>query len=138
MRLRNTLKKTQHNYLAEEEEPYNDPAHWHEDDYDEAAYVADEDDPDADWYDFSAYMADAWHQKWSVDEFYDSAELDCVACLFDTLGPDCLADPDTCAEFMQEGMTAYLAKGKGKKGKGKGNGEYPVRPSNLTIEGRRN
>ena len=72
-------------------------------------------------------------KTWNVDEQVEQAELECVACLFDVLGPDCLQDAAACSDFIQNGNTAFLAKG----GKGKGKGKYPVRPSNLTIEDRR-
>ena len=60
--------------------------------------------------------------------------------MYDALGPECLDSPDRCANFIQEGATAFRAFGKGKgkgKSKGKGKGKYPVRPSNLSIEDRR-
>ena len=51
-------------------------------------------------------------------------------------------DPSTSAHFIQDGMTACFAanKKRGCKGgcKGKGKTAYPVRPSNLPIEDRRN
>jgi hypothetical protein len=87
------------------------------------------------WEEFSAFVSDGWNKAWNVEDALESAELDCVACIADVLGPECWADPTSCAEFIQSGATAFLANGKGKKGKGKG--KYPVRPSNLSIEDRR-
>ena len=55
--------------------------------------------------------------------------------MFDTLGPECLNDPDGCSKFIQDNCVALIAKGA--KGRGKGKGKYPVRPSNLSIEDRR-
>ena len=130
-------------YLAgqDEEEPYADPAHWHEEEYD--AYYADEEPyypeetTEGDWTEYSAYVADEWSKKWETTDQLESSELECIACLCDTLGPDCFEDPECCSNFIQNGTTAFLAKG-GKKGGGKkGGGKYPVRPSNLTIEDRR-
>jgi hypothetical protein len=134
-------------YLADDQpEAPSDPAHWHED-YDYDAYYAD------DWKEPNAYAPDDWNEEdskeayvadeWEVDDPREAAELDCVACLFDALGKDCMSDPDRCACFVQDGTTAFLAYSKGKgKGKGKFNGKkggrrYPVRPSNLSIEDRR-
>ncbi len=49
-------------YLAEEDEPFTDPAHWYGDDFEEDgnAYYAEEEQPAADeWNDFSA-VSDEW------------------------------------------------------------------------------
>ena len=130
-------------YVAGEddnEEPYSNPAHWFEEDYEEEgdAYHAGQEEPaEAEWSEFSAYVSDEWSRKWNVEDHIELAELECVACLFDILGPECLEDPVSCSEFVQNGITAYMASSKGKKGKGKGKGKYPVRPPNLTIEDRR-
>ena len=82
-------------------------------------------------------MADEWSRKWDAEDLVEHAELECIACLFDVLGPECLDDPASCSNFVQNGATAFLANSKSKKGKGKGKGKYPVRPSNLSIEDRR-
>ena len=80
-------------------------------------------------------------QKWSVDDPIEAAELDGVAFVAQQasyLGAapqDCMNDPESCADIIQECSAAYIAKGG--KGKGKGKGNYPVRPSNLSIEDRR-
>jgi hypothetical protein len=136
-------------YLAaDDDEPYSDPAFWYGDDYDHEAdcYLADDgwEEPSSscDYIDgdYSAYVAQEWSAKWEVEDSHECAELECVACLFDVLGPDCTKDPDVCAEFIQNGTAAFVAtKGKGKgKGKGSGkSGKYPVRLSNLSIADRR-
>ena len=127
-------------YVAGEndfDEPYTDPAYWY----------GDEDwDEDADAY-YAGEDVQQWEQPqqpeeadWAgaADDPLELAELECVACLFDFLGPDCLENPTSCSDFIQQGTAAFLATGgKGKKGGGKGKGKYPVRPSNLTIEDRR-
>ena len=131
-------------YIADKE-PYTDPAHWSEEDYEEEAdaYVADGDDAyehqwgDDGWDEFSAYVADEWANKWGVEDAHEQAQLQCMLCLFDTLGHDIETDAGACSDFIQNGSTAMMAtrgKGgtKGKKGK-----KYPVRPSNLSIEDRR-
>jgi hypothetical protein len=56
--------------------------------------------------------------------------------MFNTLGPDCCEDADTCSNFIQHSAVAFAFAKKG-KGKGKGKGKYPIRPSNPTIEDRR-
>ena len=66
----------------------------------------------------------------------EAAELDCVACLYNTLGSDWSEDPETTSEFIQSGAVAFLTGKKG-KGKGKGKGKHPLRPSNLSIKDRR-
>ena len=83
------------------DEPYTDPAHYEEDDYwdhddqEDAAYVADEwaeypeETPVDEWADFSAYVANEWEKRWTVEDPTEQAELECVACLADVLGPDC-------------------------------------------------
>ena len=106
---------------------------WQDDDYydDADAYYYDDDDEyddlsdqfiaagaSGDWDEFSAYISDEWNKKWTVEDPVEQAELECVACMYDVLGRDCLQGPCTCASFSQEGCTAFLAKGKG-KGKGK-------------------
>jgi hypothetical protein len=120
-------------YLAEyDDEPYNDPAYY-EDDY--AMYYYNEEE----WYEEEevAYVA----EEWQVEDAKEAAELDCIACMFDSLGDDCIEkDPERCASFMKDGTCAFMANNKGSKGKGrgkKGKGKYPVRPSNLSIEDRR-
>ena len=145
-------------FLADEEEPFNDPAYQYADDYEceedtAAAFVSaeaaayqthfdlqEQADESGDWFtgDYSAYLASEWATKWEVADPHDCAELECIAMMFDTLGTDCLADPEACAEFVQSGTAAFVSiKGKGQgKGKGKG-GKYPVRPSSLSIEDRR-
>ena len=82
-------------------------------------------------------MSDEWSRRWGAEDPTEHAELECLACLFDVVGPECLDDPTACSDFVQNGITAYMASSKGKKGKGKGKSKYPVRPSNLTIEDRR-
>ena len=130
-------------YAAQEAVNWSDDRHWrsHEErewdsncfgDYSSRMAVH---EPIDDWNDFSAYVADGWRSAWSADNALESAELECVACIADVLGPDCWSDPATCADFIQNGATAFVASGKGEKGKGKG--KYPVRPSNLSIEDRR-
>ena len=122
----------------DDEEPYSNPAHWFDEDYEEEgdAYYAEE-PGEIEWSEFSAYVADEWSRKWDAEDPVEHAELECIACLFDVLGPECLEDPASCSNFVQNGTTAFLANSKGKKGKGKGKGKYPVLPSNLTIEDRR-
>ena len=124
-------------YVAGEDdpdEPYTDPAHWYgDDDWDEDAdaYYAGEEQ-----WEQPQQLADTdWTT--STEDPLELAELECVACLFDFLGPDCLENPSTCSDFIQHGTTAFLANGKGKKGGSKGKVKYPVRPSSLSIEDRR-
>ena len=81
---------------------------------------------------FSAYVADEWNKKWTVDDPVEAGMLECMAFVVSSLGDDCMSDPETCSALIQEGSMAFIA-----KGKGKGKGKYPVRPSNLTIEDRR-
>ena len=123
-----------------EGEPSSDPAHWYDDEdaaaYCTSAYYTDEAAwPDEVWDEFHAYAAKEWALKDSedlrdschVDDAKEAAELDCVVCMFDALGPDCLDNLERCASFVQEGATAFLAFGKGKgksKGKGKGKAKY--------------
>jgi hypothetical protein len=130
-------------FLAEEE-PYNDPAYYEEDEDAEAFYAEDGDEPLPDEWnswtaeELSAYVAEEWQKQWEADDALEAAELECVACLYQVLGPNCMDDPEACSCFIQDGATAFLANKSGKKGSGKrGKGKYPVRPSNLTIEDRR-
>jgi hypothetical protein len=126
-----------------EEGPYsNDPAVWDDGDEEDAdAFNYDEDLEEADVYyapeeeeDWTAYVADEHAKNWEVADPHEAAELECVACLFQVLGSNCdQEDPEACAAFMQDGVTALLAK----KGKSKGKGKYPIRPSNLTIADRK-
>ena len=80
--------------------------------------------------DYSAYVADEWNQKWTVDDPVEAGELECMAFVVTTLGEDCLKDPDICANMIQDGSAAFIAKGgkgkgdgTGKGGKGKGDGK---------------
>ena len=102
-----------------------------------------EDWPEGEYQDdgFEAYVSNGLEQKFSEDE-WEQIELNCVACLHDMMGEDMMLQPETSANFVQEGLTALYASkcgfGKGRsKGPGRGKGKYPIRPSNLTIEDRR-
>ena len=78
----------------DEDDPYNDPARWYDDDDDDAA------DPqsaysyweeEGEWQNFTAYISDEWSKKYDVDATaLETVELECVACLFDTLGATAL------------------------------------------------
>ena len=127
--------------LQMKDDPYDEPAHWYEDEDDaaepESAYPYWEDDTDVN--DFAAYVTREWAKKNDVDATaetaLEAAELERVACLHHTLVADCCENPDTCADFLQTGAAAFLATKKGKdKSKGKGKGKYPIPPSNLSIE----
>ena len=129
-----------------DEEPWTDPAHWSEDgEYDESAYVGDgySFEEEQQWEQYTAYIMDEWIKRQSspetVEDPLEAAELECVACLADALGPECFEDACTCSDFIQAGAVAFLAsRQKGNpKGSWTGSGRYPVRPSNLTIEDRR-
>ena len=119
--------------VEDEDDPYNEPAHWYEDEHDavepESAYPYWEEE-DGELQNFTAYISDECAMKYTAETAFDAAELGCVACLHDTLGADCCKDPDTCADFIQTGATAFVATKKGKgKSKGKGKGKYPIHPS---------
>ena len=101
------------------DEPYTDPAHYEEeDDWDDeqtdAAFACDYDaseyeEPAVDeWAEYSAYVANEWEKKWFVDDPVEQTEMECVACLVDVLGPDCFDDPIACAEFIQNGASAFF------------------------------
>ena len=121
-------------YMAsDEEEPASDPAHWYEEDYDEdgaEAYLGeeeyDEESGQKETDDFSAFVTEEWSAKWSVEDPVECAELEYIACLFVAIGQECIEDPDSCAEFIQQGAVAFLTNTKG-KGRGKKGGKYPVR-----------
>ena len=130
------------------EEPYTDPAGYDDYEDEDTACLVDDwqetawDDPEAEWDDFQVFVADEWEKKrnWEFEDPLEQAELECEACLYDMLGDDAWEDPLSCAQFIQDGVCAYVANNKGGKGKGKGKGKhgrYSVRPSNLTIEDRR-
>jgi len=122
----------------DEEEPYTDPAHWYEDEdeaADETAYNYWEESPaDSEWNKFSAYISDQWSQKYDADATsetaLEAAELECVACMFDTLGPNCCEDADACSSFIQQGAAAFVF---AKKGKGKGKGKASIRSVLLIL-----
>jgi hypothetical protein len=126
----------------DEDEPYNDPAHWYEDDEEEEDHSAypywEEADVVADT--FNAYVTEEWSKRYSEENMaetaLEAAELDCVALLSNNLGADCFEYPETPSDFIQSGAVAFLTGRKG-KGKGKGKGKHPLRPSNLSIEDRR-
>ena len=65
---------------------------------------------------------------------FEAAELDAIALLADTWDND--LDHEVSAQFVQANVQAYLKKEKG-KGKGKGKDKFPVRPSCLPLEDRR-
>ena len=52
-----------------DEELYSNPAHWFDEDYEEEgdAYHAEE-PGEAEWSEFSTYMADEWSRKWDAED----------------------------------------------------------------------
>ena len=86
---------------------------------------------------FEACVSTESLQNFADDEL-EQAELNCVACLHDMMGEGMMEQPDTCACFIQDGLTACYANKSFNKGRGKGSkGKYPIRPSNLSIKDRR-
>ena len=78
---------------------------------------------------FEAYASTELSQNFAEDEL-EQAELNCVACLHDMMGECMMEQPDTCACFIQYGLTACFANNPFNKGRGKGSkGKYPIRPS---------
>ena len=66
----------------------------------------------------------------------EAAELVAIALLTDTWDND--LDPEVSAQLVQTNVQAYLSFEKEKgKGKGEGKGKFPVRPSCLPLEDRR-
>ena len=96
---------------VEDDDPYNDPAHWYEDEDDfvdsqfpqEYAYQYWKDDTE-EQKDFTAFVSAEWAKKYDVvsgaGTALEAGELECVSCLHTALGPDCCEDPDTIAEFV--------------------------------------
>ena len=126
-------------YIAADEEPYTDPAYW---DPDEAEEHAEEESGNA-----ACQATDEWNVEAEyVDTLEEKIELDCVAYLHELHGDEIFEQKDMCRQYIQDSKnTAYAAfKGKGGKGKARGKGKgsqkgsrYPVRPSGLSIEDRR-
>ena len=88
--------------VGEEEEPYSNPAHWFDGDYeDESNAYHTEESAEAEWAEFSAYVSDEWSRRWDAEDPAEHAELECLACLFDVVGPECLDDPTACSDFVQ-------------------------------------
>ena len=81
--------------VEDEDDRYNDPACWYDDDDDaaepESAYPFWEDEDELQ--NITAYISDEWSAKYDVDATaetaFEAAKLECVACLFDALGTDC-------------------------------------------------
>ena len=100
----------------DEDEAYNDPAYWYEDDEEGEDHYAypywEETDVAADA--FSAYVAEEWSRKTGdvVESALEAAELDCKA-LLSTNQAECLEDPDTASDFIQSGAVAFLRKWQG-------------------------
>ena len=64
-----------------------------------------------------------------------------MAHLAETFGDQIWDEPEKASEYVQSSTVAFVAFGKKGKGKGKGKkgkGSYPIRPSNLSIQDRRN
>ena len=79
-----------------------------------------------------------WYVALDDVTVYEAAGLDAIALLADTWDVD--LDPEVSAQLVQDNVQAFLSLGKEKgkgKGKGKSKGRYPVRPSHLSLEGRR-
>ena len=98
----------------DDDEPYSDPAHWYEDDDDmveQSAYPYWEEE-DEEVEKFTAYISEEWSKKYSdenmADTALETAELDCAACLQNSLGSDCFEDPDVTSEFIQSGTSAFM------------------------------
>ena len=109
---------------------HNDPVDPGSDDGEEALDDDDDDEEENDT--FTSYVA--------LDDVIvvEAAELDAIALLADTW--DNGLDPEVSAQLVQASAQAYLSFGKEKvkgKGKGKSKGRYPIRPSHLSLEGRR-
>ena len=121
-------------------------------DYDESAYVAndwdaepwDEVDNDPAYHsEEEPYLGDDGQEEEETEDAVEAEELNCMAHLADTFG-DGVWDEKNAAEaseYVQSSTVAFVAFGKKGKGKGKGKkgkGSYPIRPSNLSIQDRRN
>ena len=116
------------NEPADAYQAHNDPVDPGSDDVEEALDDDDDEENDA----LSSYVA-----LGDVTVF-EAPELDAIALLADTWDND--LDPEVSAELVQASAQACLSFGKEKgkgKGKGKKKGRYPVRPSHLSVEGRR-
>jgi len=121
-------------------------------DYDESAYVANDWDAEP-WEEVDndpayhseeeAYLGDDGQEEEETEDAVEAEELNCMAHLADTFG-DGVWDEKNAAEaseYVQSSTVAFVAfgkKGKGKSKGKKGKGSYPIRPSNLSIQDRRN